>query len=240
MASADLIAKIKYENELTELLLSEEALMLLDPNAIKFEMAYYEHGFDRITFIIKGLEYSIPGCIPTLPTLYFIGFNRVTASEIFAKFQRTTFDESSDSVVSTFKIIITEYLYQKFHNIQEVVVNPKTTREALDYIGISDEAQTNLLKLKFPLQHRAEFMIRQLVIGDAAKWVFRYICRRWNLLTSLDNEIKKRDKKNNGGIFTPIDLQFLAEEIENKYMDSYLAFVNECSDQLPTKFITDP
>lgn len=87
MIAADLIEKEKYENQLGQLLVSEEAIILFDPNSFRFEMSYYEHGFDRITFIINDLEYSIPGCITSLSILHFIVFNRSVASEIFAQFQ---------------------------------------------------------------------------------------------------------------------------------------------------------
>ena len=69
MTTANLKSKEKYENQLTEQLLSEEALTLLDPSTVKLERSYYEHGFNRITFIIEGLEYSIPRCLLTLPTI---------------------------------------------------------------------------------------------------------------------------------------------------------------------------
>lgn len=90
--------------------------MLLDPSAVKLELAYYQHGVDRITFTIEGLEYNIPGSLPKLPTLYFVGFNRVAASEIFAKFQTTKFDESSLSAIDKFTLIILCHLRQQVCN----------------------------------------------------------------------------------------------------------------------------
>lgn len=118
MTTADQTAKEQYEKQFTEPLLSEEAVMLLDPSTVKSELVYYQHGYDRTTFTIKGLEYSIPGCLPTLPTLYFVGFNRVAASEIFAEFQTIEYTDFDDSVLSIFKMIILDQLLEKVESIQ--------------------------------------------------------------------------------------------------------------------------
>lgn len=183
MTTADQTAKEQYEKQFTEPLLSEEAVMLLDPSTVKSELSYYEHGYDRITFTIKGLEYSIPGCLPTLPTLYFVGFNRIAVSGNFAEFQTIEHHDFDDSVLSIFKMIILDRLLEKVENTQTKSVNPKTTMEALDYIGLSDEAQTNVLRLRFPREQPAEFMLRQLVMRHAVRWAFRYEHRRLSVLT---------------------------------------------------------
>lgn len=94
----------KYEKLLSKLILSEEALMLLNPYHIRIELAYYKHGFDRLIFQIKNLEYSIPGCLLTLPTLYFVGFNRSAASEIYSIFQAAPIN---DNLSLIFEIKIT-------------------------------------------------------------------------------------------------------------------------------------
>lgn len=95
MPTATQRAKERYEKRLIKSLLTEEALMLLDPYSFCIEQAYYEHGFDRLTFINDSLEYSIPGSLITLPTLYFAGFGRPAATEIYAKFQATPGQQKS-------------------------------------------------------------------------------------------------------------------------------------------------
>lgn len=233
MATED--TKEQYEKQL---LLSEEALTLLDPNSIRIEEAYYEHGFDRFTFTIKSLEYSIPACFPTLPTLYFVGFNRPAASEIYANFQAV--DILNSNAYFKFEKIARDYLVEKFSDIWFNEFQPKTTREALDYVGLSDKAQTNLLKLKYPpTSQRVEFMLRHVINDELGDWVLRYFDRRFRTLTRLDYEIKKREITDAGGNLVPVDLQFLADELENKYMDSEFAYGNDFRNDLPLKLITD-
>lgn len=240
MSTSDESTKEHYEKQLTKPLLSEEALMLLDPNSVRIEQAYYEHGFDRLTFTIKDLEYSIPACIPTLPTLYFVGFNRTAASEIFANFQTTPILNSSAHY--KFERIARAHLRKKLWEVYYDVVQPKTTREALDYVGFSDEAQTNLLKLKYPPKGEpVEFMLRHVILDKEhiGEWVLRYFDRRLRLLTHLDSEIKQRESIDEEGNLEPVDLEFLAEEIENKYMDSEFAYGNEFVNSVPLALITD-
>lgn len=104
--TADQAEKEQYEKQLSQPLLSKDAVRLLDPSTLKSELAYYEHGFDQIIFTIKGVEYSLPGCLLTLPIFYFTGYNRVAAREIYAKFKTTDYDDYNDSILSIFKMII--------------------------------------------------------------------------------------------------------------------------------------
>lgn len=229
--------KEKYEKLLTAPHLSDEALMLLDPHSFRIEQAYYEHGFDRFTFRIDTLQYSIPACLPTLPTLYFVGFNRPAASEIYAKFQTAPI---SNNPYFRFRMIARVHLHQKGRDIRTKTFQPKTTREALDYMGFSDEAQTKLLKLKYPPNgQRVEFMLRHVTIDKVIEWVGRYFDRRIHILANLDCEIKKRENIDKGGNVVPVDLKFLADELENKHMDSELAYGNDIMDPLPLTLITD-
>lgn len=240
MSTVTEITKEQYEKQLTAPLLSDEALMLLDPKSIKIEQAYYEHGFDRLTFTINNLEYSIPACVPTLPTLYFVGFNRLAASEIFANFQ--TAPILNFSAHHKFGGIARAHLRKKLWELCYDVVEPKTTREALDYVGFSDEAQTNLLKFRHPTKGQpAKFMLRHVILDKEriAEWVLRYFDRRLRLLTHLDYEIKQRESIDEEGNYEPVDLEFLAEEIENKYMDSEFAYRNEFVNNIPLALITD-
>lgn len=230
-------AKGKYEKLLTTPHLSEEALMLLDPYSFSIEQAYYEHGFDRLTFIIDNLKYSIPACLTTLPTLYFAGFGRPAASEIYAKFQAAPINKNP---YFRFRMIARTHLQQKGLNIRTEVVRPKTTREALDYMGVSDEAQTKLLKLQYPSNgHPVEFMLRHVTIDKVMEWAVRYFDRRIHLLASLDCEIRRRENIDERGNDVPVDLKFLAEELENQYMDSELPYGNGTMDLLPLTLITD-
>lgn len=232
--------KEQYEKQLIAPLLSEEALMLLDQKSVRIEQAYYEHGFDRLTFTIKNLEYSIPACIPTLPTLYFVGFNRPAASEIFENFQSAPIQNLNAHY--RFQKIARTHLRKKLWEICYEVFEPKTTREALDYVGFSDEAQTNLLKLKCPSGGQpVEFMLRHIIFDKEriSQWVLRYFDRRLRLLTQLDREIKKRESIDEEGNHEPVDLEFLAEEIENKYMDSEVAYGNDFLNNIPLALITD-
>lgn len=224
----------RYEERLTAPLLSEEALMLLDPNSFRIEQAYYEHGFDRFTFTIKTLEYSIPACILSLPTLYFVGFSRAAASEIYAKFQTTPI-VNIDPYIS-FVDIAKDHLYRKRKDV--FFHRPNTTRAALDYMGISDEAQTHLLKLRYP--QPMEFMLRHILVDDVSDWVLRYFDCRIGLLLHLDYEIKQRGDTEGGNV-VPVDLEFLADEIENKYMDSDLLYGEYCLNwiHLSLNLITD-
>lgn len=238
----------QYEKQLTAPLLSEEALNLLDPRTVWIDQAYYEHGFDRLTFIINNLQYSIPACVPTLPTLYFVGFNRPAASEIFAEFQTSTI--RSHGANHKFRKIARSHLRKKIWEIVFGVFEPETTREALDYIGFSDEAQTNVLKLNYrgPTQpHPVEFMLRHVVLGGdetftVGEWVLRYFDRRLRLLTHLDYEIKRRgdinDRYGDENVLW-VDLDFLAKEIENKYMDSEYAYQNDFLNNIPLELITE-
>lgn len=231
-------AKEKYEKRLKIPLLSEEAMMLLDPYSFTIEQAYYEHGFDRLTFLIDTLMYSIPACLPTLPTLYFVGFARPAASEIFAKFQTSPISKKPHF---RFRMIARTYLQQKGRNISTGLVQPKTTREALDYIGISDDAQTKVLKLHFlPDDDPLEFMLRQITMDFVSEWVLRYFDRRINILANLDSEIKRREFTENSGNVVPVDMKFLADELENKCMDSGLAYGHGSMNLLPLTLITDP
>lgn len=97
--------------------------MLLDPYSFCIEQAYYEHGFDRLTFINDSLEYSIPGSLITLPTLYFAGFGRPAATEIYAKFQAAPI---SKNPYVKFRMIARNRLQQKGRYIRTKVVQPKT------------------------------------------------------------------------------------------------------------------
>lgn len=241
----------EYEKQLTALLLSEEALMLLDPRSVSIDQAFYEHGFDRLTFTIKNLQYSIPACVPTLPTLYFVGFNRAAASEIFAEFQTSTI--LSLGANHKFEKIARTHLRKKIWEICYGVFEPRTTREALDYVGFSDEAQTNVLKLNDPLHRRntVEFMLRHLILDKecVGEWVLRYFDRRLRLLTHLDKEIKRRGYVDGEGAagnhhhvqraLPVVDLGFLAEEIENKYMNSRYAYEDGILNDIPLPLITD-
>lgn len=137
-------------------------------------------------------------------------------------------------------MITLEHFREKVENIQAKSANSKTTREALDYIRLSVEAQTNVLKLRFPREQPAEFMLRQLVMKHAIRWAYRYLHYRLNILTRLNDEIKMRRKKDMEGNPVPVDLSFLAEEIENKYMDSDCAYTQASSEYLPVEFITGP
>lgn len=240
MSTATESTKEQYAKQLTAPLLSEEALMLLDPRSIRIEQAYYEHGFDRLTFTINNLRYSIPACVPTLPTLYFVGFNRLAASEIFVNFQTSPI--LNLSAHHKFEKIARTHLRKKIWEICYGVFEPKTTREALDYMGFSDEAQTNLLKLKYPPHgHPVEFMLRHVILDKecVGEWVLRYFDRRLRLLTHLDKEIKQRECVDEEGNYVPVDLEFLAEEIENKYMDSKFAYENGFLNDIPLALITD-
>lgn len=238
MSDATERAKEKYEKRLTIPLLSEEAMILLDPYSFTIEQAYYEHGFDRLTFVIDTLKYSIPACLPTLPTLYFVGFARPAASEIFAKFQTSPINKKPHF---RFRMIARTHLQQRGRNIRAGLVQPKTTREALDYIGISDEAQTKVLKLHFlPDDEPLEFMLRQITMDFVTEWVLRYFDRRINILANLDCEIKRREITGNSGSVVPVNMKFLADELENKCMDSGLAYGHGAMNMLPLTLITDP
>lgn len=241
MSTATESTKEQYEKQLTAPLLSEEALMLLDPRSITIEQAFYEHGFDRLTFTINNLQYSIPACVPTLPTLYFVGFNRPAASEIFANFQTSPI--LNLSARHKFEKIARAHLRKKIWEICYGVFEPKTTREALDYMGFSDEAQTNVLKLNYPPpDHPVEFMLRHVILDKEClgQWVLRYFDRRLRLLTHLDYEIKQRGSVDEvGDNYLPVDLGFLAEEIENKHMDSKYAYENGILNDIPLALITD-
>lgn len=230
------LTKEQYEKQLTAPLLSEEALTLLNPYSIRIEQAYYEHGFDRLTFTINNLEYSIPACLLTLPTLYFVGFNRAAACEIYAEFQAAPIN---DNASFRFEKIARTYLWHKFSKIWFCEIKPKTTHEALDYVGLSDEAQTNILRLEYPLKgQRAEFMLRHVTIDNVDDWAMRYVNRRLRILTNLDYQIKTRaftDERES----EPVDLNFLADEIENKYMDSERPYGNILPNALPLTLITD-
>lgn len=237
MSIATQHAKEEYEKMLSTPHLSEEALMLLEPYSISIEQAYYEHGFDRLTFIIDTLKYSIPACLPTLPTLYFAGFGRPAASEIYAKFQAAPINKNP---YFRFRMIARTHLEQKGRDIHTKVVQPKTTREALDYMGVSDEAQTRLLKLQYPPNDQpVEFMLRHITIDKVMEWAMRYFDRRIHLLASLDCEIRRRGNIDERGNVVPVDLKFLAEELENKYMDSELAYGSGTINLLPLGLITD-
>lgn len=217
-------SKDKYEKLLTIPHLSEESLMLLDLNSFRFEQAYYEHGFDRFTFIIDTLEYSTPACFPTLPTLYFAGLNRPAASKIYAKFQTAPF---YNNPYFRFRMIARTHLQRKGWDIRTKAFKPKTTREALDYMGVSDEAQIKILKLKYP--QRVEFMLRHVTIDKVTEWAMRYFDHRIHILATLDYQIKKRGNIDERGNFVPVDLKFLANELENKYMDSEKAYGNDAT-----------
>lgn len=231
-------AKARYEKRVARPVLSEEALMLLDPYSFTIEQAYYEHGFDRLTFIIDTLIYSIPACLPTLPTLYFVGFARPAASEIYAKFQTSPINKKPHF---KFRMIARTYLQQRGRDIRNKVVEPKTTREALDYMGVSDDAQTKVLKLHFlPDDEPLEFMLRQVTLDFVIEWVVRYFDRRINILASLDSEIKRREITEEGGSVVPVDMKFLAVELEGKCMDSGLAYGHGAMNMLPITLITDP
>lgn len=230
-------AKERYERRSRKPLLSEDALMLLDPYSFSIEQAYYEHGFDRLTFTIGGLEYSIPACITTLPTLYFVGIARPAASEIYAKFQTASI---SKSPLIRFRALARAHLQQKGRDIRNKVVEPKTTREALDYMGVSDDAQTKVLKLQFlPYDEPIEFMLRHVTMDKVTDWAVRYFDRRLNVLVSLDSEIKRRENIEKSGNIVPVDLKFLADELENKCMDSGLAYGHGAMNLLPLTLITD-
>lgn len=218
-------------------LLSEEALMLLDPYSFCIEQAYYEHGFDRLTFISGGLEYSIPACLPTLPTLYFVGFARPAASKIFAKYQTASINKTP---YFRFKKFAIAHLVQRGRHIRTKVVKSKTTREALDYMGVSDEAQTKLLKLQLlPCDEPIEFTLRHVTMDKVTEWALRYFDRRLNILASLDSEIKRRENIDQSGNLVPVDLKFLADELGNKCMDSWLAYGHGSMNLLPLTLITD-
>lgn len=244
-----MFTKEQYEKQLTAPLLSEEALMLLDPRSIRLDQAFYEHGFDRLTFTIHNLQYSIPACVPTLPTLYFVGFNRPASSELFAEFQTSSSLDLSAN--HKFENIARTHLRQKIWEIRYGVFEPRTTREALDYMGFSDEAQTNVLKLNFPSLHGrpVEFMLRHVTLDKecVGKWVLRYFDRRLRLLTHLDYEIQRRgyvdeeagNNNHNVQRVPVVNLHFLAEEIENKYMDSKYAYEDGIVNDIPLALITD-
>lgn len=248
MSESTGITKEQYEKQLTAPLLSEEALMLLDPRSVRIDQAFYEHGFDRLTFTINNLQYSIPACVPTLPTLYFVGFNRPAASEIFAEFQTSSI--LSLSANHKLEKIARTYLRKKIWEMCYGVFEPRTTREALNYLGFSDEAQTNVLKLNYPLHGRpVEFMLRHVILNKecVGEWVLRYFARRLRLLTHLDYEIRRRgyekEVRNNDNHYVQpvpvVDLGFLAEEIENKYMDSKYAYEDGIPNDIPLALITD-
>lgn len=95
-------------------------------------------------------------------------------------------------------MIILDQLLEKVESIQAESVNPKTTREALEYILLFDEAQTNVLRLRFPREQPAESKLRQLAMRHAVRWAFRYVRRRLSVLTRLDDRIKKRGGKIHG------------------------------------------
>lgn len=237
MSTDNELTKEQYEKQLTAPLLSEEAFMLLNPDFVKIELAYYEYGFDRLTFTINNLDYSIPACLLTLPTLYFIGFNRTAASEIYAKFQAAPINDNPSLL---FEKTARNYLWGNFFNLRYLgSTKSQTTREALECVGLSDEAQTNVLKLEYPHKNqRAEFMLRHVIIDDVEAWAMRYFYRRFRLLAELDSQIKKRVSTNEKES-QPVDLNFLAEEIENKYMDSAYPYGKNSPTNLPLKLITD-
>lgn len=215
--------------------------MLLDPHSVRIDQAYYEHGFDRLTFTIKNLEYSIPACIATLPTLYFVGFNRATASEIYAKFQ-TNPNVNVDPHIS-FVEIAKDHLYKKCQEIFFQWVEPVSTRDALDYVGISDEAQLKLLTLKNPRGNQPrEFMLRHVVLDNVSEWIMRYFDCRMGLLLNLDFEIKQRETGGGrGNDAVPVDLDFLADQLENKYVDAEIVYGKNYLNWLniPLNLITD-
>lgn len=236
MSTNDELTKEQYEKLLTAPLLSEEVFMLLDPYCVKIELAYYEYGFDRLTFTINNLKYHIPACLLTLPTLYFAGFNRTAASEIYAKFQAASINNEPSL---KFEEIARKYLWSKFFKLRLSGIKLQTTRQALDYVGLSDEAQTNVLKLKHPLENqRAEFMLRHVIVDDVEAWAIRYFYRRFRILADLDSQIKTRLSTDKGES-QPIDLNFLADEIENKYMDSDRPYGKDLPTNLPLNLIAD-
>lgn len=168
--------------------------MLLNPYCVKIELAYYEYGFDRLTFTINKLEYGIPACLLTLPTLYFVGFSRTAASEIYAKFQVAPIN---DDPSLKFEKIARNHLWGSFFKLRLSRIKPQTTRQALDCVGLSDEAQTNVLKLEYPNKNqRAEFMLRHVIIDDVEAWTMRYFYRRFRILVELDSQIKTRVSTN--------------------------------------------
>lgn len=219
--------------------------MLLNPYYIRIEQAYYEYGFDRLTFLINNLEYSIPGCLLTLPTLYFVGFNRSAASEIYSIFQAAPINDNPSLI---FEKIARNYLWDRFFKLMFCGTKPQTTRQALDYVGLSNEAQTNILKLGYPpgkttknQQRHAEFMLRHITLGKVDAWAMRYFNRRFRILAGLDSAIKTRVSTTTDieAGFQPVDLDFLAYEIENKYMDSDRPYGKNPPYTLPLTLITD-
>lgn len=236
MSTDDDLTNKQYKKHLTAPLLSKEALMLLNPYCVKVELAYYEYGFDRLTFTINNLEYSIPACLLTLPILYFVGFNRTAASEIYARFQAAPIN---DDPSLKFEKIARNYLWGKFFKLRLFGIKLQTTRQALNCVGLSDEAQTNVLKFEYPLENqRAEFMLRHVIFGDVEAWAMRYFYRRFRILAELDFQIKTRVSTNERES-QPVDLNFLADELENKYMDSDRPYGKNSPTNPPLKLITD-
>lgn len=107
-------------------------------------------------------------------------------------------------------------------------------------MGISDEAQTKLLRLQFlPSDEPLEFMLRHVTMDKVTEWAVRYFDRRMDILASLDSEIKRRENIDKEGNVVPVNLKFLAEELENKCMDSGLAYGKGPMNLLPLTLITD-
>lgn len=131
---------------MTTYLLSEEAFMILNPYYVKIELSYYKYGFNKLTFTIKNIEYSIPASLLTILTLYFVRFSHTAASKISTKFQAAPIN---DDPLLKFEKIARNHFCGNFFKLRLSEIKPQTTRQAFNYVGLSNESQTNMLNLKY-------------------------------------------------------------------------------------------
>ena len=93
----------------------------------------------------------------------------------------------------------------------------KGPKELLDYLGIRNEVQLQILKLtSLPERGGVRFFcLQQLHSECVVVWAKRYLLRRWSFLEQLDDVICQYDDSWR---------QFIIEELSERPIDSMVAF----------------
>lgn len=167
--------------------------------------------------LTKTRSYQIPEIITSKETLHFLGFTPFEVDQIWSDI--TPVRGISKCAWREFVRGILNWLEHKTCDITwfDDAGKPKGPKELLDYLGLRNEVQLQILKLN-SLPERGGvrlFCLQQLHSDCVVVWAKRYITRRLSFLEQIDELIDEYNDRWR---------ELLIEELSEKPIDSMVAF----------------
>lgn len=177
-----------------------------------------QYGDKAIKLILSSEHsYQIPQIMASKESLHFLGFTPFEIEQIWSDI--SPIQGIYQWVAREFHKGIVSWIEHKITNITwyNDAGELKGPKELLDYLGLRNEVQLEILKLT-SLPERGGvrlFCLQQLHSECVVVWAKRYLMRRWSFLEQLDEVIRDYDDSWR---------QFVIEELFERPIDSMFAF----------------